>query len=158
MYYNNVINVNKCMSYLLRMLCQLRLPINYNLYPFTLSLWDVSLFRRDYCLLTVHVLLCLLPSYQPFKSHHLVGSHKLQGVMMVTCTIHLQVTSTILCHCEHTSSVVTLTYMIPCSIVRLCSGVLLLSKQHCLFSCVVCILLFSSCHSCECVCCGTSRR
>ena len=34
------------------------------------------------------------------------------------------VTSTILCHCVHTSSVVTSTYMIPCSIVRLCSGVL----------------------------------
>ena len=75
-----------------------------------------------------------------------MGSHQLQGVMTVT--------STILCHCVHTSSVVTSTYMIPCSIVRLCSGVLLFSKQHCLFSCVICILLFSgicSCHRCECV-------
>ena len=55
----------------------------------------------------------------------------------------------------HTSSVVASTYMIPCSIVRLCSGVLLLSKQHCLFSFVICIPLFSSrcrCHRCECVC------
>ena len=45
--------------------------------------------------------------------------------------------------------------MIPCSIVRLCSGVLLLSKQHCLFSFVICILLFSSqcrCHRRGCVC------
>ena len=60
----------------------------------------------------------------------------------------MTVTSTILCHCVHTSSVVTSTYMIPCSIVRLCSGVLLLSKQHCLFSFVICILLFSS--KCRC--------
>ena len=76
-----------------------------------------------------------------------MGSHQIQGVMKVT--------GTILCHCVHTSSVVTSTYMIPCSIVRLCSGVLLLSKQHCLFSFVICILLFSSicsCHRCECVC------
>ena len=84
-----------------------------------------------------------LPSfYQPFeKSHHLVGRHQLQGVMTVT--------STTLCHCVHTSSVVTSTYMIPCSIVRLCSGVLLPSKQHCLFSCVICILLFSSIYRCH---------
>ena len=37
--------------------------------------------------------------------------------------------SMILCLCVHTSSVVTSTYMIPCSIVRLCSGVLLLSNS-----------------------------
>ena len=73
-----------------------------------------------------------------------MGSHRLHGEMMVT--------STIMCHCVHTSSVVTSTYMIPCSIVRLCSGVLLLPKQHCLFSFVICIFLFSgicSCHRCE---------
>ncbi len=101
---------------------------------------------------TLHLVFCFLPTYQPFESRHLVGSHQLQGVMTVS--------SMILCHNVHTSSVVTSTDMIPCSIVRLCSGVLLLSKQHCLLF-VVCILSFScisSCHSSECVCCGTSRR
>ena len=33
--------------------------------------------------------------------------------------------------------------------IRLCSGVLLLTKQHCLFSFVVCILLFSSICRCH---------
>ena len=48
-----------------------------------------------------------------------------------------------MCHSVYTSSVVTSTDMIPCRIVSLCSGVLLLSKQHCLFSFVICILYSS---------------
>ena len=134
------------------MLCQLRVLSSFNYTPFTLSLWDVSLFSQDYCSIDSAFGVSFLPSYQPLESHHLVGSQKLQGVMMVT--------STILCHCVHTSSVVTSTYMIPCSIVRLCSGVLLLSKQHWLFSFVICILILSgicSCHRCECVCWDNSR-
>ena len=31
--------------------------------------------------------ICSLPSYQPFQSHHLVWSHKLQVIMMVTSAI-----------------------------------------------------------------------
>ena len=119
------------------MLCQLS---NFNYIPLHCHYGMLVCSTKIIALLTVHLVLYevfhFLPSfYQPFKkSHHLVGRHQLQGVM--------EVTSTILCHCVHTSSVVTSTYMIPCSIVRLCSGVLLLSKQHCLFSFVTCILVF----------------
>ena len=36
----------------------------------------------------MHEVFHFLSSYQPFKSHHLVGSHKLQGMMKVTATSH----------------------------------------------------------------------
>ena len=51
--------------------------------------------------------------------------------------------------------------MIPYSIARLCSGILILSKQHCLFSFVICTLFFScicSCYRCECVCWDTNNN
>ena len=103
---------------ILCMLCQLRLLSNFNYIPLYCHYGMLVSSAKVIVLLTIHLVFHSLPFFQPFESHHLVGSHQLHGVMKVT--------STILCHCVHT---------ISCSIVRLCSGVLLLSKQLPLLIC-----------------------